>query len=64
MGELKSCPFCGCSSVGLVDKKDPQGRQTYTIICVRCGASINNYSTQQYAKKKWNTRTKERGGEK
>ena len=63
--KLKPCPFCGGSSVGLVDKKDPQGRPTYTIICVHCGASINNYSTPKCAKNKWNTRTpKERGGEK
>lgn len=54
--KLKPCPFCGSEEVGVVDHISPQGDKNYTVICVSCGASVNNYSTPQYAKRKWNGR--------
>ena len=54
--KLKPCPFCGSNSVGLVDRKDPQGNTSFTVICVSCGASVNNYDKPQQATRKWNRR--------
>lgn len=56
MTELKPCPFCGGKEVGLVDHISPQGNKNYTVICVSCGASVNNYDKPQQAIRKWNMR--------
>ena len=66
--ELKPCPFCGAKQN---EKKVPasgvvmcQNNETksFQIMCLKCGASSDWYSTSSWAKRKWNTRTpKERG---
>ena len=54
--KLKPCPFCGKNNAGLVDHISPQGDKNYTVICVSCGASVNNYDKPQQAIRKWNRR--------
>ena len=55
MSELKHCPFCGKSKVGLIRKEDK-----YRVICINPNCHIepctNWQDTKQEAIEKWNRR--------
>ena len=60
--ELKPCPFCGGTNIYCEDA----GHKTdvWFVQCDDCGATFPHFDSKAEAIKAWNTRTKERGGEK
>ena len=63
MAELLPCPFCGNDDVLVIEERDADMCKFTMIICNKCKRAVREFSND-LARLIWNTRTKERGGEK
>lgn len=67
--ELLLCPFCGSTDILMRDARGMLGKSAYErtyhyMQCRKCFSQTGLYGTKPRTIKAWNTRTKERGGEK
>ena len=51
---LASCPYCGTTTVHLLDSERPDGAMRYYASCPRCFASGPENSSPAYAAFQWN----------
>ena len=60
--ELKPCPFCGCTSISMIEHRDYDG--AFFVMCDSCGATLgtaldNMALTEEEITELWNTRVVE-----
>ena len=58
---LKSCPFCGCDDIHLIDRIDCENglQNYYHVKCKECGVMTNEYKSKYDAIMAWNKRVSE-----